>query len=298
MSRDWSKYNRELVKRGEILISPMDFGLKPQNKPARKTGRPPLYPDQLILMLLFIKFALRLPYRQTQGLAKKLFQNSGLKVPDFRTLHYRFKTMEINIKDFPSPEDLPDDFVIVLDSTGIKVTNRGEWLRKKHGKRARRGWVKLHVAFDLKRKKVVEIEVTDERVHDSQKAKKLVEGAKEKAKSKGKKVSKVVADSGYDTHEFFRYLYDESICAGVLVRRGAKVRGNPLRDKVVRAIRRGKRRWKEEAEYGKRWLVESFFSVFKRWFGEYVSSLKFENMKKELVFKVGIMNMLMMGGLV
>ena len=44
--------------------------------------------------------------------------------------------------------------------------------------------------------------------------------------------------------------------------------------------------------------MESFFSVFKRWFGEYVSSLKFENIKKELVFKVGIMNMLMMGGMV
>ena len=298
MSRDWSKYNGELVKRGEILIDSMSFGLKAKSERNRNTGRPPVYSDHLILMLLFIKFALRLPYRQTQGLAKKLFQNSGLKIPDFRTLHYRFKTMEINIKDFPDPEDLPDDFVIVLDSTGIKVTNRGEWLRKKHGKRARKGWIKLHVAFDLKRKKVVEIEVTDERVHDSQKAKKLVEGAKREAKDKGKKVSKVVADSGYDTHEFFRYLHDEGICAGVLVRKGAKVRGNPLRDEVVRAIRRGKRRWKERIEYGKRWLVENFFSVFKRWFGEYVVSLKFENMKKELVFKVGIMNMLMMAGVV
>jgi hypothetical protein len=38
MSRDWSQYNEELVKRGEILIAPP---------------------------LLFIKFALRIPYRQT-----------------------------------------------------------------------------------------------------------------------------------------------------------------------------------------------------------------------------------------
>ena len=40
------------------------------------------------------------------------------------------------------------------------------------------------------------------------------------------------------------------------------------------------------------------FSVFKRWFGEYVSSLRLETIKKGLVFKVGVMNMLMMGGLV
>ena len=45
--------------------------------------------------------------------------------------------MNADLMDFPSPENLPDDFVIVLDSTGIKVTNRGEWLWKKHGKRTR-----------------------------------------------------------------------------------------------------------------------------------------------------------------
>jgi len=73
MSRDWGKYNEELIKRGEILIDPESFGIEAQTEQTRKTGRPPLYSDKLILLLLFIKFALRLPYRQTQGLAKKLF---------------------------------------------------------------------------------------------------------------------------------------------------------------------------------------------------------------------------------
>ena len=297
MSKDWSRYNEELVKRGEILIDPISFGLKAEEKRIKRAGRPPLYSNQLILMLLFIKFALRLTYRQTQGLARKLFGALGLKIPNFRTLHYRFKTMDIDLKDFPAPEDLPDDFVIVLDSTGIKVTNRGEWLRKKHGKKPRKGWIKVHVALDVRSKKVVGVEVTDERVHDSQKAQRLVERAKKEAESRGKRVSKVIADGGYDTHEFFRYLHEEGITAGILVRRGAKVRGNPLRDEVIRAIRKGKRRWKEEVEYGYRWFVESFFSVFKRWFGEYVVSRNFENIRKEIVFKVGILNMLMMAKL-
>jgi hypothetical protein len=69
MKRDWSKYNKELVKRGEILIDPEGFVLKPaEREQTRKTGRPPLYTDKLILILLFIKFALRLPYRQTTSL--------------------------------------------------------------------------------------------------------------------------------------------------------------------------------------------------------------------------------------
>jgi transposase len=77
----------------------------------------------------------------------------------------------------------------------------------------------------------------------------------------------------------------------MLVKRETQIRGNPYRDRIIRAIRRGKRRWKESVGYGKRWLVEGFFSSFKRWFGEYVSSVKFENIRRELVFKVAIVNM-------
>jgi len=206
------------------------------------------------------------PLQTNRRISKENLWFFGTQSPQLQntTLHYRFTTSNISLSDFPDPEELPDDFVIILDSSGIKVTNRGEWLRKKHGKKARKGWVKLHVALDMRRKRVVEIEVTDERVHDSGKGKELVEKAKKKVEEKGKKLSKVIADAGYDTHEFFRYLGEEGIEAAVLVRKGAKIRDNPARDKVVRAIRKGKRKWKKAVEYGKRWLVESFFSVFKR----------------------------------
>ncbi len=36
MSKDWSRYNEELVKRGEILIDPISFGLKAEEKTLRK----------------------------------------------------------------------------------------------------------------------------------------------------------------------------------------------------------------------------------------------------------------------
>ncbi len=94
-------------------------------------------------MLLFIKLALRIPYRQTEGIARKLLGALGLKIPNFRTLHYRFTTSDIDLSNFPDLEELPDDFVIILDSTGVKVTNRGKWLRKKRGKK-RKEWIKLH----------------------------------------------------------------------------------------------------------------------------------------------------------
>ncbi len=75
-----------------------------------------------------------------------------------------------------------------------------------------------------------------------------------------------------------------------MVWRGAEIRGNPYRDRVIRTIRRGKRKWKKSVGCGKMWLVGSFFSSFKMWFGEHVSSVRFENIRKELLFKVAVAN--------
>ncbi|MCS7307101.1 MAG: hypothetical protein NZ526_00970 [Aquificaceae bacterium] len=59
----------------------------------------------------------------------------------------------------------------------------------------------------------------------------------------------------------------------IKVRRDAVITGNKARDDVVREIRKGR----------------------KRWFGEYVSSVKFENIRKELTFKVMIVSMFLSG---
>jgi len=36
--------------------------------------------------------------------------------------------------------------------------------------------------------------------------------------------------------------------------------------------------------------------VFKRWFGEHVMSSRFENIRNEIVFKVGMINRFLMAG--
>jgi len=76
--------------------------------------------------------------------------------------------------------------VIAVDGTGIKVTNRGEWMRKR-----RKGYIKIHVAVDTRTKQVVSLEVSDERPDDGEKLVPLVRGAKRKAR-----VKKVLGDSG------------------------------------------------------------------------------------------------------
>jgi Transposase DDE domain len=58
---------------------------------------------------------------------------------------------------------------IAVDSTGIKVTNRGEWILDKwKNKRKRKGFIKIHVAVNIKTKKIVSMNVTKETIHDGE----------------------------------------------------------------------------------------------------------------------------------
>ncbi|MCS7170875.1 MAG: transposase, partial [Aquificaceae bacterium] len=144
--------------------------------------------------------------------------------------------------------------------------------------------------------KVSHMKVTDNRTHDSQCAIGLLENSMEKTEALGGKVKEVIADTGYDIHEIFRYLGRKGIKPVIKVREGVVIIGNRAGDEVVRAIRKGKKKWRKINGYGRRWHVESFFSSFKGWFGEYVSSVKFENIRKELMFKVVITSMFLSGG--
>jgi len=91
-----------------------DFFSAEQDKTKKRPGRPKEYPDSLIIFTLIIKFLMRFAYRQLQGYLSSLFAGSGFKVPNFRTIHY--------IIDF---ESLPDNFVMAIDATGLKLYNRG-----------------------------------------------------------------------------------------------------------------------------------------------------------------------------
>jgi len=51
---------------------------------------------------LFLKFTLRLPYRQTEGVTRKTFGRPGIKIPNFGTLHYRLLKGEFSLKEFAS----------------------------------------------------------------------------------------------------------------------------------------------------------------------------------------------------
>ena len=293
---NWSEYNESLVKRGEMLF---DSGflqnwraeLKKMNK--GKEGPHYRYPNSLI-SLLAIVHAYLLPYRQLEGFLRMMsIHIKKLKevVPDFTTIWWRVERMKINLDPNINPEK--NDIVIAVDSTGIKVTNRGEWIldKWKNKKRMRKGFIKIHVAVDIKTKKIVSMSVTKEDVYDGKMLKELVDDV-----SKKHSIKKVLADGSYDSKDNFRYLDRLNIVPVIKVRKNSSVKNNticiPRKLSVIQQLDDIKR-WKKRHGYGMRWMAESAFSSIKRTFGEHVSSAKWNNIVNELMLKASIYNLFM-----
>ena len=212
-------------------------------------------------------------------------------VPDFTTIWWRVERTKINLDPNTNPEK--DDIVVAVDSTGIKVTNRGEWIldKWKNKKRMRKGFIKIHVAVDIKTKKIVSMSVTKEDVYGGKMLKELVDGV-----SKKHSIKKVLADGGHDSKDNFGYLGRLSISPVIKVRKNSPVRNNtrciPRKLSVMQQLEDIKR-WKKRHGYGMRWMAESAFSSIKRMFGEYAYSAKWSNIVNELMSKASIYNLLM-----
>ena len=157
--------------------------------------------------------------------------------------------------------------MLVIDSTGIKLSNRGEWIKEKHGEKSRKGWVKLHVAMDLKTHQVVDIEITDEKVSDSQVGIELVKDSYRALQEQGKRIVKVLADKGYDTYEMFERLKQMGIEPAIMIRNNARVNVNgynySYRNHIVKQIKKNQEQWIRKVNYHQRWHIESFFLLLK-----------------------------------
>lgn len=285
--RNWREYNEKLVRRGEMYIS-LDFleswGKELESMNEGKVGAPYQYPESLMIFLGFVYIMFRVSYRELKGFLRKL-KKFVPAVPDYSQIWRRVRKLRLNVQDtLLSHED--EGVVISLDSSGVKVSNRGEWMREKW--KVRRGWIKVHIAVDEQGKQCVALEVTDETVGDSRKFKPLVEEAARNIKSKGGEVKQANADGGYDTREDFNTLDEMRITPGIKMRKNAstRARGSPLRKKRVREYKElGYKGWRDKYRYGYRWRAEGNLSAVKRLTGEYVRAVKMENMLREVKMK-------------
>ena len=286
--RNWKEYNESLVRRGEILLDfdlldEWSVGLKEMNE--GKEGAPFRYPEAFMRLLAYLHVLFHLPFRQEEGFVRALSKHvDGLQVPRYSTIWERTQKLDMTLEGVKTDEPIS----IAIDSSGIKVTNSGDWMRKKW--KVKRGYLKIHLAVDARSKQAVSMQVTEETVSDGSQTEPLVKEAMSK-----NDLEKVYGDGAYDRRANFNLLASNGIDPVIKVRKNAsrKARGSYARKVSVIAQQTDYEGWKDEKHYGDRWAVEAAYSSIKRIFGEYVSAKKFVNMAQEMTTKVSLYNIFM-----
>src|SRR2546425_12726638 len=163
----------------------------------RGEGRSRVSLSSLLMGMLAAIHVYLPPYREVEGFVRAFSEHvEGLRVPDYTTMWWRISTTKVQLDPGVDPDE---DVTITIDSNGIKISNRGEWIRQKW--MAKSGFVKVHLAVYTKRGKILLMQVTKD-VHDRKIFVPLVE---EEASSTGS-VTRAIGDGAYDSREIFRHL--------------------------------------------------------------------------------------------
>jgi hypothetical protein len=275
-NRDWVEYNSKLIKRGEwffdfSFLESIPQELREMNK--NKVGKPYQYTNS------FIEFESKLQpyfdYRSIQGICEALSEKiGGFPVNNYSNICRRVNNLNINLPKI----DFDKLIFVGNDGSGIKVSNRGEWMRQKW--HVRRGWIKAVITVDVEKKKILDIEVFEKGDSEPDIFERHI-GALVK---QGVQIRKACADGAHDKRKLFNALEKHKIEQAIKPRSNAstKARGSTSRAREVRKFKElGYEEWAKEKEYGMRWATEGKFSSVKRKFGEYVRSSKKINMIEE-----------------
>jgi len=285
--RNWKETNEKYVKRGEFLINPLF--LQTWNKEIKqmncgKVGEPYLYPNSMIEFIAYFH-ARGFAYRECEGILIGISNNYKYQFPviDYSQICRRVNLLEI---DF---ETVEDNLVVGIDGTGEKVTNRSDWIRKKHHVE-KKGWIKVVIMGTVKGKKlIVDIRVGNEDLDERKAGRGMIRKNK-------KKLKKVIADGLHDVRATFNVCEDDKIETAIKIRKGAsrKPKHSPRRKKeVIEYQEKGYEQWAKDKEYGLRWpSTEGIFSAKKRIFGEFVRATIKRNMYKEIRRKYWFYNKL------
>ena len=97
----------------------------------------------------------------------------------------------------------------------------------------KKGYLKIHVAVDIKTKQILALEVTDEKVHDNKVIKNLVEGVLNN--NQDIKIKSFIGDGAYDSNENFKYLKEKRIQPIIKVKKNSIIssKNNKIRNREV-----------------------------------------------------------------
>lgn len=257
---DWPSYNRSVVRRGEILFSygfldTWDSELARMNE--NKKGKPFTFPGSFILAVGHIRVYFHLPYRQTGGTIKATGKSLPSH-PSYGHMCKRINRVNVDVTGSVRTDD-DDDIIIAIDSTGIKVTNRGQWMFDKWGARnKKKGYLKIHVAVNIKTNEILALEVTDEKVHDSRIMRRPVKHVLDNHDGENVGIKSALSDGAYDSNRDFKFLNDEGIEPAIKVRKNSitSSKSNRMRNREVKQQTKDFLKWKKKKRYGQRWMLK------------------------------------------
>jgi hypothetical protein len=288
--RNWTNYNQALINRGNLTIwIPKDIDKIWYAKLEGARGRPKIYSDGCIGLMLTIRSLFHLPLRASQGFFEGFFKQLGLAVltPNYTRLSRRSKDLDVQYHS-DKAKNQPRD--LVVDSTGLKIYGEGEWKVRVHGKAGRRTWRKLHLAMDPDSFETISIEMTHSKTHDDQVMAPLLKGQR--------LVRKVYADGAYISRQCFDAIASTGGMPIIAVRTGTGLvlknptAGQELRNNLVMDVWRkgGRSKWKKESGYHRRSLVETQMYRFKTILGPSLASREFSSQVCEAKVKTLILN--------
>jgi hypothetical protein len=272
-NRIWKIYQKELVLQGEFFfdlnfLDNWDDELSEMNK--GKRGSPYRYPNSLFKWLSPLYSFL--PSRKLEGAMNQLSKFiPKLKSCDHSTIIERLNKLNLII-DF----DRKKSYRVAVDSTGNKLTNRGEYISKKW--RVQRDWLKVSIVIDRFTKELLDIEVAiDKEASDSKLAKNHL------ANLQDVKIEDFSADGAYYEKEIYEILNNKGIQPVIKIPINSSNNGLDPMHSAVREMEKlgGYDVWSEKYEYGHRWNIEGTNSSTKRCFGEVCRMHKRENCFKE-----------------
>ncbi len=210
---NWPAYDASLRQRGSLTVWFTDEAIAGWGAEPRTTrGGQPCYSPLAILTALTLRAVFRLAYRQAEGLMGSIISLLGLslRVPDHTTLSRRAATLDVPRPGNADAGAGSEPMHLLVDSTGLKLCGKGEWLLEKHGTATRRSWRALHLGVDAGTGRIVASTLTSKDVDDASQADPLFDQI-------AGSVASFTGDGGYDQDRVYHSVAKRHPEAAVVV---------------------------------------------------------------------------------
>jgi len=291
---NWPAYDASLRQRGSLTVWFTDEAIAAWAAEPRATrGGQSWYSPLAILTALTIRAVFRLAYRQAEGLLGSVIGLLGLslRVPDHTTLSRRAATLEVLRPGNADAGAGSEPMHLLVDSTGLKLCGKGEWLLEKHGTATRRSWRMLHLGVDAETGRIVASTLTPKDMDDASQAGPLLDQV-------AGPVASFTGDGAYDQDRVYAGVAQRHPEAAVVVPpRTSAVPSDTAetaptqRDGHLQSITEyGRMAWQNASGYNKRARVEATMGRWKQVIGDELRAHTDERRATEVAVAVHALN--------